>query len=352
MTLPYTSRFESVGACVPESRLSTKELMDRVKMWGKIDLESLTGIRERRVCSKGEDSYTLSVKAAQECFKYSSYKPYDMDLVISCSISRFKDGPNYLYEPPLSLYIKEAIGARRALHFDITNACAGMLTGVMIMDNFIRRGIIERGMVVSGEYITTLTENAVPKVKTIMSKQLASLTLGDCGAAVILERSKEGKSSLLVSNFVTLARWSDLCIGKASRNTPGAVMFTDARKIHQVAIRDMPVVIERSLREAGLTLDDIDHIIPHQTSIRAIRSGYKHLTHYFGVPPRNVIVNLEEFGNTSSTTHFLALYRFLKEGAFKEGERLALIALASGLIIGMVIFIMDDLVNRYGSENR
>ncbi|MCX7816227.1 MAG: hypothetical protein N2317_01780 [Syntrophales bacterium] len=349
MAFKFASRFESIGAYVPESRLSTKELMDRVSMWGKIDLESLTGIRERRVCSKGEDSYTLSVQAALECFKYSNYAPSDMDMLISCSISRFKDGPNYIYEPPLSLYIREAIGAKRAIHFDITNACAGMLTGVMIMDNFIRRGVIERGMVVSGEYITTLSENALPKVKTIMSKQLASLTVGDCGAAVILERSQPGKSSLFISNFVTLAQWCDLCIGKASRKSPGAVMFTDARKIHQVAIRDMPVILERALKDAGISLGDIDHIIPHQTSIRAISSGRKHLAHYFGMPPRNVIVNLEEFGNTSSTTHFLALYRFLKERAFQEGDRLALIALASGLVIGVIIFTMDDLVYRYGS---
>ncbi|MCX7634987.1 MAG: hypothetical protein N2Z74_04500 [Syntrophales bacterium] len=344
----YRARFESVGAVVPEGRLSTQDLMAGVRLWGRFDLEKLTGIRERRVCGDGEDSYTLSVAAARECLKYSSYGPEDLEMIICCSISRFKDGMNFVYEPPLSLYVKEAIGARGALHFDVANACAGMLTGVMIMNDFIKRGVIRRGMVISGECITSLSRNAVPRVKTILSSQLASLTLGDCGAAVIVERSSPGKAALTVSSFMTLARWSDLCIGKACKRAPGAEMDTDARKIHQVAIANMPTVLARALAEAGMSFADMDHLLPHQTSLRAIRSGEKHLRLFFGTPPKNIIVNMIDYGNTASTSHFLALYRFLKKRAFQPGEKLVLLALASGLVIGVVTFTMDELADRYG----
>ena len=158
---PFAARFESIGATLPEQRLSTKDLMARVKTRGRVDLEGLTGIRERRVCAEGEDSYTLSVDAAKECLRYSAHEAADLEMIICCSISKFKDGLNFVYEPPLSLYVKEAIGAKKALAFDIANACAGMLTGVFIMNDFVRRGIITRGMVISGEYITSLSENAV-----------------------------------------------------------------------------------------------------------------------------------------------------------------------------------------------
>ncbi|MBP8981241.1 MAG: hypothetical protein KBG09_08380 [Syntrophobacterales bacterium] len=350
-SLPFTSRFESIGVKVPDRRLSTQELMSGVRMWGKFDLEGLTGIRERRVCGENENSYSLSREAALDCLRYSSYRAEDLEMIICCSISKYKNGNTYVFEPPLSLYVKEAIGATRALNFDIANACAGMLTGVSIMNDFIRRGVIRCGMVISGENITSISRNAVPKVKTILSSQLASLTVGDCGAAVVLERSPEGKAALAVTDYVTLARYSDLCIGWACTDSPGAQMVTDARKIHQVAISDMPPIIEKALQATGLSFGDIDHIVPHQTSMRAIRSGDKRLAHYFGVRAKNIVVNLQEFGNTASTSHFLALYRFLKEKRFKQGERMMLIALASGLIIGVVIFTMDDLVDRYGSEN-
>lgn len=348
---PFSSRFESIGVKVPAQCLSTQELMSGVKMWGKFDLEGLTGIRERRVCGEGEDSYILSLHAALDCLKYSTYRAEDLDMIICCSISKYKDGDSYVFEPPLSLYVKEAIGAKRALNFDIANACAGMLTGVSIVNDFIRRGVIKCGMVISGENITSISRNAVPKVKTILSGQLASLTVGDCGAAVILERSAPGRAELAVANYVTLARYSDLCTGWACPDSPGAQMVTDARKIHQVAISDMPPIIEKALKEAGLAYSDIDHIVPHQTSMRAIRSGDKRLAHYFGAKAKNIVVNLHEYGNTASTSHFLALYRFLKKKHFQPGEKMMLIALASGLIIGVVTFTMDDLVDRYGNDN-
>ena len=142
---PFAARFESVGAVVPEQRLSTRDLMARVKTRVRVDLEGITGIRSRRVCTEGEDSYTLSVEAALECLRHSAHEAADLEMIICCSISKFKDGLNFLYEPPLSLYVKEAIGARNAVAFDIANACAGMLTGVFIVNDFIRRGVDQPG---------------------------------------------------------------------------------------------------------------------------------------------------------------------------------------------------------------
>lgn len=325
--------------------------MADVKMWGRIDLEALTGIVARRVCVGGEDSYDLSISAARDCLSRSRYKPEDLEMIICCSITRYQDGLNFVYEPPLSLTVKDAIGAHRALNFDITNACAGMLTGVYIMDDFIRRGAIERGMVISGEYLSSAARNAAPHVKTVLSGQLASLTVGDCGAAVILERAPEGEAGLQVSNFMTLARYSDLCIGEPCVDAPGAQMVTAARKIHQVAISDSPPILERALRAAGLEYGDIDHFIPHQTSIRAIRSGGKHLARYLGSNVKNIVTNFQEYGNTASTTHFLAMHRCLQEKVFKKGDKILIMAFASGLVIGVVIFTMDELLDRYGSAD-
>lgn len=325
--------------------------MAQVKMWVDVDLEDLTGIRERRVCSEGEDSYTLSVNAALDCLQYSSYGAGDLEMIICCSISKFKDGLNYVYEPPLSLHVKEAIGAKKAMTFDIANACAGMMTGVYIVNDFIRRGVIRCGMVISGEYITSLARNAVPHVKTVLSGQLASLTVGDCGAAVIVERSDPGKDVLRLAGFITLSKWSDLCIGGACMEAPGGEMTTDGRKIHQVAIADTPPILEKALKECGLNYGEVDHFIPHQTSTQAITSGNRRLSRFLKARPGNIVVNLYEFGNTASTSHFLAMYCYLKEKRFKPGENILMMALASGLVTGIITFTMDQLVYRYGYED-
>jgi 3-oxoacyl-[acyl-carrier-protein] synthase-3 len=322
--------------------------MARVKTRGRVSLEGLTGIRERRVCSEGEDSYTLAVGAAEECLRRSAYGADDMDMLLSCSISRFRDGLKFMFEPPLSLFVREAIGARRAIAFDVANACAGMLTGVYILTDFIRRGVIRRGMVVSGEYITSLSENAVPNVRSVLSRQLASLSLGDCGAAAIVERCDDGPGHLVTSGFVTVARHSGLCVGGASETAPGGEMVTHARKLHEAAIAASPPVLERALREWGKDFGDIDHVIPHQTSSRAIASAQLLIRRRFGSAPRNVVVNVEDYGNTASTSHFLALYRLLQEGQLAHGENVMLVALASGLVMGVVGFTVDGMVERYG----
>ncbi len=346
------SRFESIGVKIPAKRLSTKELTSMLKFLGKTKLERFTGIKERRVCSPGEDSYTLATEAALDCLNYSRYKGQQLEMIVSCSISRYKDGLTYIYEPPLSLYIKDAIGAVNALNFDISNACAGMLTGVYIVDDFIKRGVVRNGMVVSGEYITSLSDNAVKSIRTAASRQLASLTLGDAGAAVILEKAPQDETrGLHVSPFTTFSRFNDLCIARQSRKSPGAYMLTRTRKIHQAAITCSPPLLKEALRENGLSFDQVDYVIPHQTSRSAIYSGTRRFVEYLGAKPGRVLVNLENYSNTASTSHFLALYRYLEEGRFRQGDRVMLVAFASGLVVGVVVFCMDDMVTRYGNKN-
>lgn len=348
MEADRNSRIESIGRALPEKRLTTTDLMASCHHHIKVDMEELTGIHERRVCSEAENSFTLARDAALDCLAHSGHKASELGLVINCSISKFDKGLSHRYEPPLSLSIKEAIGAGKALSFDIQNACAGMLTGVYILDNYIRLGLVDCGMVVSGEDITSLSINAARTIKTIASKQMASLTVGDAGAAVILERCPWSSKGITVSEFTTLSKHSDLCFGRPCKDAPGATMSTEARKIHRVAVADSPPILKKALDRSGLTFDQIDHVIPHQTSERSIKSGARRISEKFGVKPKNVIINLHDFGNTASTTHFVALYRYLNEGLFKKGENIMLICFASGLVVGVVIFTMDELVDKYG----
>jgi 3-oxoacyl-[acyl-carrier-protein] synthase-3 len=347
----YTGRFESIGVKLPERRVTTRELMASLRHHTNIDLERLTGIRERRVCSDGEDSFTLAVDAARDCLARSAHPAAELDMIICSSITRYMGGLSNRLEPPLSLSIKEAIGAHAAVSFDLSNACAGMMTGVFLLNDFIRRGVIRRGMVVSGEYISGLGTNAAHDVRSILSRQLASLTLGDAGAAVIVERAPAGKAGIVLAGFTTISEHSRLCLGFPARHSPGAKMLTKARTIHKVAMEDAPPLLEEVLEESGLRLADIDWLIPHQTSARAIRAGERTLSERFGGGPRHMVINVEDFGNTSSTTHFVALHRLLTEGRIKAGDKLMLLALASGLEIGVILLVMDELQESHGRTN-
>jgi 3-oxoacyl-[acyl-carrier-protein] synthase-3 len=103
----------------------------------------------------------------------------------------------------------------------------------------------------------------------------------------------------------------------------------------------------------GISIHDIDHVITHQTSARAIRKGMARISEEFGDSPRHdAVITVDRYGNTASTTHTVALVEELGAGHIQAGETVALIALASGLEIGVVMLTMDEeMVNQYGHSD-
>ena len=168
------------------------------------------------------------------------------------------------------------------------------------------------------------------------------------GAAVIVERAPDGVPGIDVIGFTTLAEHSRLCLAFPSTVGPGAQMYTKSRALQKVAIEDMAPLVAEVIGEAGIDLADIDYLIPHQTSARAIRQGMREFARRLGAQPKHVVVNLEEYGNTSSTTLFVALHKYLEEQRMHAGDRVMLLALASGIEIGIAVFTIDGQVDHYG----
>jgi len=168
---PWGCRIESVGVKLPSQRLTTRDLMSQTRHRTRIQLERLTGIHERRVVGPGESSFTLAAGAARDCLAHSRHQAADIEMLISTSITRSRGQWSQSFEPPLSLQLKHAIGAVDAVSFDLSNACAGMLTGVFLLQDLVTRGEISCGMVVSGEYISQLGRNAAKQVQRV----------GECG---------------------------------------------------------------------------------------------------------------------------------------------------------------------------
>ena len=269
------------------------------------------------------------------------------------AVTHISGTPSHWRRALMSGAVARAIGAEGAMTFDVANACAGMLTGVTILNQWIRQGTVARGLVVSGEYISQLGQNAARHIRNIMSKELASLTLGDAGAALLLERAPAGSAGITFAGFTTVADYSRLCLAYPKGGDPGARMFTNSRAIQRAAISDTPLLLSEVIDAVGISLRDIDHVITHQTSVRAIRKGMAEVSTRLGEHPRHdAVITVDRYGNTASTTHTVALVEELEAGHIRPGETIALIALASGLEIGVVLLTLDeDLVNRYGHSD-
>jgi len=107
-------------------------------------------------------------------------------------------------------------------------------------------------MVVSGEYISELGRNAAQEVRDVLSDQLPSLTLGDAGAAAILERAPDGAPGIEVAGFTTLSEHSRLCVAFPATIGPGVTMHTKAREIHRAGTEEAVPLLREMLGQAGL----------------------------------------------------------------------------------------------------
>ncbi len=342
------SKIESLGVYLPKNILTTSDLMKRCNKQPRWDLEKLTGISERRV-SENEGAVALAVKAAQNALYMSEYEAKDIELIVVCSISRVYDKMDeFTMEPSLSLRVKKEIGADSALNFDVVNACAGMFTGVMILDSYIKSGAVKNGIVVSGEYITLLADNAAKEIRHSLDGQLASLTVGDCGAALIMDKSKDEKTGFHFLKMVTGSKYNKLCVAHPSKRGPGAVMLTKPIRLQKAAMQNKDLYCKEALDKTNWSLTDIDLAIPHQTSVRAIKKGVRVMSEFNQTKlPEFEVINVEKYGNTSSTTHTLALHEMIMTGRLQDQGNVLFLIQASGLNLGHATYTMDDLPERY-----
>ncbi|MEA3471028.1 MAG: 3-oxoacyl-[acyl-carrier-protein] synthase III C-terminal domain-containing protein [Thermodesulfobacteriota bacterium] len=342
---------ESLGVYIPEGRLTTKKIIDGCRVRPVLDLEDLTGIKTRPVVGENEYALDLSRKAASKCFEISRHSPEDMDLVICTNISRH-NGPNFKanFEPSTAALLAKYFDFGRAIIFDEPNACAGMFTALHVVDAYIKAGLIKRGLVISGEYLTCLTQNAQKEMKDPIDPQFACLTVGDSGAAFILEGTDNPDIGFHDMDVFTIAKHWDLCIGTASEEEHGGfVMYTDSVAIHSIAIGLTAEHVGRTVKGTAWENSANHHYIMHQTAVRAIATTRKSINNWVGgevCSKNNTIVNVQNRGNNASTAHFVALWDHINNGAIKSGENILFAVQSSGINLGVSMYTLDDLPER------
>lgn len=349
-----TTVIESLGVYLPPKSISSAEILGGCKHKIRIPFEHLTGVHSRRVAGETEFAIDLAEKAILDCLMHSQYSASDIDILISANISRY-DAPNFqcFFEPSTAVRLKHKLGFSNALVFDLSCACAGMFAAIHVIDGMVRAGLVKRGMVVSGEYITHLTTTAQKEIESSLDKRLPCLTLGDAGAAVILEAAQSNNTGFHALEMFTLGEYSSYCIAKPTDQPHGGViMHTDMVNLTAVAIKHTTSHMIDMMHRHGWQIDDTRHVLIHQTSKTSIDATARELRRRVGraIWNRiNMINNLGERGNTASTSHFVALHDSIRGGVIREGEKALLGIVASGLTVGAALYTFDDLPRRLRS---
>jgi 3-oxoacyl-[acyl-carrier-protein] synthase III len=342
---------ESMGVYLPGERLSTYELIEGCTVKPAVDLEEFTGIKSRPMVGDNEYSFDLAVKAVSRCLEISRYGVEDIEMVICANICRL-DGPKFKvsFEPSTGAKLAAHFNFKNAITFDISNACTGMFTGVQLVDSLLKSGLIKNGLVVSGEYITHLARNAQKEFSNPIDSQLASLTLGDSGAAIILEETDDPDLGFHEIGLFTVAELCKFCIGTLSEKDHGGyVMYTDSARMHKVVKPIAGEYMGRLFQNSGWKPGEDHYFINHQVADKSIITAWEAINHWLGgefCQRENVIINVENRGNTSTTTHFIALWDYIKNGTIESGSNIFFGIQGSGFTFGVATYTLDDLPRR------
>ena len=343
------SVIESVGTFLPETDVSTHDILQGCRRHLLVPLERWSGIKSRRMAGTTEFSLDMAERAIARCLEKSRYSARDVELLICCNISKQDESDRFSLEPTTSASLLTKFDFADPVHFDLANACAGLFTGIYLADNLIRQKVFSRVLVVSGEYITHLTRTAQIEIESSRDSRLACLTLGDAAAAVMLEAGT-GDAGFRSVQMRSAPEHSLLCIAKTTDKAHGgAIMFTDSMGLNEHATENSVLHTLATLQDANVNPDDVDHWILHQTSQRALRGGAAAFNRALGrraMHDGNLVDNLGRRGNTASTSHFVALADLIEADRIRSGQNVVFAVQASGITYGTAIYQLDDLPSR------
>ncbi len=356
MSRDKNTLIESLGVYLPPKEVSSSDIITACKKTLMYPLDKLTGIKNRRMAGESEFAIDLAQHAIERCLERSKYEAEDIELMVCCNISRY-DGPNFQFsfEPSTSIRLRSLFNMPNVICFDISNACAGMFTGVNIADAFLKAGVVRNALVVSGEYITHLTKTAQQEILDERDERMACLTLGDSGAAVILEQTENKDVGFHDIDMYTLGLYSDCCIAKPTDSKAGgAIMLTDSLRIHAVAISESVKHVIDILKKNKWSREKLQHFIMHQTARGAISELARQFNDFYRdqvLDRKNMVYNVQQRGNTSTTTHFVAIWDNIHNGRIQNGESVLFAVQASGITLGTAPYTFDDLPERLREFN-
>ena len=321
----------SFAAYLPEKTVKTTSFAGTKDMPRSLDFVRLTGIISHHEVAKEQGSLELAVQAGKKAIARAGIEPDSLGLIINASVSKMNPNLDQHLSPSLATLVASELGAKNAQTFDVSNACAGMVTALMIAESRIKSGKIEYAMVISGEFITPIIDEAKRRNLYLTPRAIASLTVGDGSAAYILGRTKhEGR--IKFSEPITFAQYNRHCIGQASKRHRGPQMRTKARDLQNGVMTNIGIFLQRSLLHMDLKWNEIDHTYSHPTTPKAVKKGAKIASDLLG--EINFLHNDSfDTANTASTTHGVLMEKSQKNGYLQSDETAIIISFGSGLAI-------------------
>jgi len=319
-----TAAITSVQGWVPEDKLTNKDLesmVDTNDEW----ITSRTGIKERRIL-KGEGLGTsvICINAAKECLRKVNCAPETVDMVLVATIT-----PDMVF-PATANIVATELGCVNAWGYDVQAACSGFLFALTTGAQFIETGRYKKILIIGADKMSSIIN---------YEDRSTCIIFGDGGGAVLLEANTDG---LGVIDFTLHSdgNGANYLHQKAGGSRKPAThdtidakehyVFQEGATVFKFAVTNMSDSAASILERNSLTSDDIDWLVPHQANNRIIEATAKRI----GLPMEKVMVNIQNYGNTTAGTIPLCLSDY--ESQLKKGDNLVIAAFGGGFTWGAI----------------
>jgi 3-oxoacyl-[acyl-carrier-protein] synthase III len=336
---PGRARLASLGAYVPERVVTNAEMEERVDTtdaW----IVSRTGIRERRFAAPEQASSDLGAIAAERALAAAGVAAEDVDMVIVGTSS-----PDHVF-PSTGAILGHRIGARNAAAYDVLAACSSFVYGLAQGSALVEAGLARTVLVVGTEALSKMTDQ---------TDRATCILFGDGAGAAVLTAAGEDE----VTGFVGFDLGADgggggqlsLPAGGSRLPMPFAddprlgYLQMNGPEVFRFATRIMVESAERLLEAAGMTIEDLDLVVPHQANSRII----DHAAERLGIPSDLMWNNVDRFGNTSAASIPLALTEARDAGRLQPGHLVLMVGFGAGLTWGSTIVRYEPVTGGAGA---
>ncbi|HYI65874.1 MAG TPA: beta-ketoacyl-ACP synthase III [Candidatus Limnocylindrales bacterium] len=309
------------------SRIMTNEELSTMVETSDEWIVSRTGIRERRIAADDETTATLSVHASRDALAVAGLDATDLDLIILGTCT-----PDY-YMPSTAVLVGDQLGATRAAGFDVMAACSGFIFSLATATAFVRSGMYRNVLVLGVELLSRFLD---------YTDRNTCVLFGDGAGAVIVSASEQpgGLTGLDMYSDGSGANGIIFPAGGSARPTTpqtvaegGHFVHMAGREVYKYATRQLAESSQAALRNAGLTVADVDQFLFHQANIRIIES----VQNAVGIPADKTYLNIERYGNTSAASVPMALVEAIADDRIKAGDRLLMAAFGAGYTAGAAV---------------
>jgi 3-oxoacyl-[acyl-carrier-protein] synthase-3 len=313
------SRIAGTGSYLPPRIMTNDELaarLDTSDAW----IRSRTGIVQRHIAEESQTSSDLALEASRRALDAAGVAAAEVDLIIVATST-----PDYIF-PSTACLLQAKLGAKDCPAFDVQAVCSGFVYALATADAFIKSGQYKKALVVGAEVFSRILD---------WNDRGTCVLFGDgAGAALLVADARPGiHASVLHADGSQVGLLS--VPGNVSRGciVGSPYLQMNGQGVFKFAVKVLEEVARETAAAAGMRLEDIDWLIPHQANVRILEATARRL----GLPLDKLVLTVDHHGNTSAASVPLALDEYVRAGRIRRGQRVMMQGVGGGFTWGATL---------------